>query len=31
MKPLRPKTFNLLTPRDLRKAIAEIIEDLGNL
>jgi len=31
MKPLRPKTFNLLTPRDLRKAIAEILEDLGNL
>ena len=31
MKPLRPKTFNLFTPRDLRKAIAEIVEDLGNL
>ena len=31
MKPLRPKTFNLLTPRDLRKAIAEILQDLGNL
>jgi hypothetical protein len=31
MKPLRPRTFNLLTARDLRKAIAEIVEDLGKL
>ncbi len=31
MKPLRPKTFNLATPHDLRKAIAEILEDLRNL
>jgi hypothetical protein len=31
MKPLRPRTFNLMTARDLRKAIASIIEDLQNL
>jgi len=31
MKPLRPRTFNLMTARDLRKAIAAIIEDLENL
>jgi hypothetical protein len=31
MKPLRPRTFNLMTARDLRKAIAAIIEDLQNL
>ena len=31
MKPLRPRTFNLMTPRDLRKAIAVIIEELRNL
>jgi hypothetical protein len=31
MKPLRPRTFNLMTARDLRKAIATIIEDLENL
>jgi len=31
MKPLRPRIFNLLSPRDLRKAIAEIIDDLGKL
>jgi hypothetical protein len=31
MKPLRPRTFNLLTARDLRKAMAAIIEDLQNL
>ncbi len=31
MKPLRPRTFNLMSPRDLRKAIAEIVEDLGKL
>jgi hypothetical protein len=29
MKPLRPRTFNLVTPYDLRKAIAEIVEDLA--
>jgi hypothetical protein len=31
MKPLRPRTFNLITARDLRKAIAEIVEDLEKL
>jgi hypothetical protein len=31
MKPLRPRTFNLMTARDLRKAIAVILEDLENL
>jgi hypothetical protein len=31
MKPLHPRTFNLLNARDLRKAIAEIVEDLGKL
>jgi hypothetical protein len=31
MKPLRPRTFNLMTARDLRKAIAAIVEDLENL
>jgi hypothetical protein len=31
MKPLRPRTFNLMTARDLRKAIAAIIEDLQSL
>lgn len=31
MKPLRPRTFNLMTPRDLRKAIAAILDDLRNL
>ena len=31
MKPLHPRTFNLITARDLRKAIAEIVEDLGKL
>ena len=25
MKPLRPRVFNLISPRDLRKAIAEIV------
>ena len=29
MKPLRPRIFNLITARDLRKAIAEIVQDLG--
>jgi hypothetical protein len=28
MKPLRPRTFDLLTARDLRKAIAEIVGEL---
>jgi hypothetical protein len=28
IKPLHPRTFNLLTPRDLRKAIADIVSDL---
>ena len=31
MKPLRPRIFNLLTARDLRKAIAEIVTDLAKL
>jgi hypothetical protein len=31
MKPLRPRTFNLLSARDLRKAMAEIVEDLAKL
>jgi hypothetical protein len=31
MKPLRPRIFNLLSARDLRKAIADIVEDLGKL
>jgi hypothetical protein len=31
MRPLRPRTFNLMTARDLRKVIAEIMEDLQNL
>jgi hypothetical protein len=29
MKPLRPRIFNLITARDLRRAIAEIVQDLG--
>ena len=28
IKPLHPKTFNLMTPQDMRKAIAEIVNDL---
>jgi len=31
IKPLHPRTFNLLTPRDLRKAIADIVSDLEKL
>jgi len=31
MKPLHPHVFNLLTARDLRKALAEIVEDLEKL
>jgi hypothetical protein len=31
MKPLRPRIFNLITARDLRKAIAEIVDELGRL
>lgn len=31
MRPLRPKTFNLVTARDLRRAIAEIVAELRNL
>src|SRR5438034_772265 len=31
IKPLHPRTFNLITPRDLRKAIAEIVADLEKL
>lgn len=29
MKPLHPRTFNLMTARDLRNAIAAIVQDLG--
>ncbi len=29
IRPLRPRTFDLRVPADLRKAIAEILEDLG--
>jgi hypothetical protein len=31
IRPLRPRTFNLLTPRDLRKAIGAILDDLQAL
>ena len=31
MKPLRPRVFNLMSARDLRKAIGEIVEDLEKL
>ena len=31
MKPLRPRTFNLVSARDLRKAIAEIVQELEKL
>ena len=31
MKPLRPKTFNVVTPTDLRRTIADIIRELENL
>jgi hypothetical protein len=31
MKPLRPRIFNVITSRDLRKAIAEIVADLKRL
>ena len=31
IKPLHPRTFNLFTPRDLRKAIADIVSDLEKL
>jgi hypothetical protein len=31
LKPAHPRTFNVMTPRDLRKAIAEIVSDLGKL
>jgi hypothetical protein len=31
MKPLHPRTFNLLNARDLRNAIAAIVEELGKL
>lgn len=31
MKPLHPRTFNLMSARDLRNAIAEIVEELGKL
>ncbi len=29
IRPLHPKTFNLITAQDMRKAIAEIVSDLG--
>jgi hypothetical protein len=31
IKPLRPHIFNLLSARDLRKALAEIVDDLGKM
>ena len=31
MRPLHPRTFNLVSARDLRKAIAEIVEELEKL
>src|SRR5262249_53325939 len=31
IKPLHPRTFNLVTARDLRKALAEIVDELGRL
>ena len=31
MKPLHPRTFNLISPRDLRNAIAEIVAELEKL
>jgi len=31
IKPLRPKTFNIMTPRDFRKALSEIVKDLEGL
>lgn len=31
MKPLHPRTFNLVSARDLRKAIAEIVEEMEKL
>jgi hypothetical protein len=31
MKPLRPHVFNLITSRDLRNAIAEIVQELDKL
>jgi len=31
IKPLRPHIFNLLNARDLRKALAEIVDDLGKM
>jgi hypothetical protein len=31
IKPLHPKTFNLITAQDMRKAIAEIVNDLSKL
>jgi hypothetical protein len=31
IKPLHPRVFDLITARDLRKAIAEIVGDLGKL
>jgi hypothetical protein len=31
MKPLHPRTFNIVTPIDLRKAVADIIQELEGL
>ena len=31
IKPLHPKTFDVLTPRDFRDALADIIADLGKM
>ena len=31
LKPLHPKTFDIPSAADLRKALAEVIKDLGNI
>jgi hypothetical protein len=31
MKPLHPRKFDIMTPRDFRKALADIVEDLNRL
>jgi hypothetical protein len=31
IRPLHPHVFNLLNARDLRKALAEIVDDLGKI
>jgi hypothetical protein len=31
LKPLHPETFDIPSAADLRKALAEVIKDLGNI